>query len=390
MSNRSNNAAVLERPTSSKKTDRRVPARSTGFNKAEFETKIAAAAKIAENAVNLAFEKAVAHIDDPAKYPLPSDRKSVERAFFNFLQTLSKGDRKRAIEQVDKTRKASPSQRAAIYKNLVDLDLRSKVPIAEQAAAMKHDDSLKFSEAEVEEVLKKVSRMAAKPTRTASTQASTAKARAAVPRGGVPARKVTFLVDRLTCNKTDDLRKDEISIAGFGFDTNGTELSLSPLYVGKFKDGESVQLGASGRLFSFDIDDTVASQSFTAAIFVIEDDLIKDEDRVIKLSRLLFAITAAMGVIATGFLIGSFFYPGLFPVYLAVLLTGSILGFAANRIVPMMGPDISISVNDTLLVEKKLDAGDEFAREFTMDESLFIGPEYRGSYTASVRWLAEA
>ncbi|MGD9590013.1 MAG: hypothetical protein AB7Q37_18005 [Pyrinomonadaceae bacterium] len=389
MSNRSINAAVLERPTAAKRTGRSVPARTSGFNKAEFERKLAAATAIAGNAVNLAFEKAVAHINDPAKYPLPSGGKSVERAFFDFLQTLSKGDRKRAIEQVDKTRKASPSQRAAIYKDLIELDLSSKVPIAEQAAAMKTDGSLRFSEAEVEEVLKRVSRVALKPTRKAASPTA-AKARAAVPRGGVPARKVTFLVDRLTCNKTDDLRKDEISIAGFGFDTNGTELNLSPLFVGKFKDGESITLGASGRLFSFDIDDTVASQSFTAAIFIIEDDLIKDEDRVFKLSKLLFTISAALGLVAGGLLIAFIANPALFPVFITVLLTGTIVGFAANRIVPMMGPDISLAVDDTLLVEKKLDAGDEFARALTMDESLFVSPKYKGSYSASARWLAEA
>ncbi|MBK9155806.1 MAG: hypothetical protein IPM25_16630 [Chloracidobacterium sp.] len=389
MSNRSSNAAVLERPAAAKRTGRSVPARRSGFNKAEFERKLAAATAIAGNAVNLAFEKAVAHINDPAKYPLPTSGKSVERAFFDFLQTLSKGDRKRAIEQVDKTRKASPSQRAAIYKDLIDLDLSSKVPIAEQAVALKRDDSLRFSEAEVEEVLKRVGRLAHKPTLKAASPVSTAKAKAAVPRGGVPARKVTFLVDRLTCNKTDDLRRDEISIAGFGFDTNGTDLSLSPLFVGKFKDGESVALGASGRLFSFDIDDTVASQSFTATIFIIEDDLIKDRDRVLKLSKLLFAITIALGVVAGGLLIASIANPALFPAYIAVLLTGGILGFAANRIVPMMGPDISLAVDDTLLVEKKLDAGDEFARALTMDESLFVAPKYKGSYSASARWLAE-
>ena len=55
--------------------------------------KLKAVEKIAENTVKLGFEKAVAHFENPAMYPLPAEGRNLETAVFNLLNALPKKKR---------------------------------------------------------------------------------------------------------------------------------------------------------------------------------------------------------------------------------------------------------------------------------------------------------
>ena len=66
----------------------RTNGQAAGLNKAVLERKIKLARERTINAINLAFEKAIAHRENPSKYPLPTSNRSVERAFHSFLEAV--------------------------------------------------------------------------------------------------------------------------------------------------------------------------------------------------------------------------------------------------------------------------------------------------------------
>ncbi|HMQ04067.1 MAG TPA: hypothetical protein PKD26_09140 [Pyrinomonadaceae bacterium] len=362
-----------------------------GGSAKKLDKKIVLVREWVQNAVRVSFEKAVAHYENPSMYPLPAGSDSVEKAFYDLLSVLSAGKRRKVVEKINETLKATPTKRASLYKDIANVNFKSSVSIAEQIRAMPAPDSLRFTPTEADDLLSRVKKRFETPGKKEAKQSMKNNAVAVAPRGRKVATKLAFVVDSVACVETDDRKKDEISLAGFGFDTNGGNFNVVPFFVGKFKKGESISLGSKGRLFQHEISQKASEQSFSAALFIVEDDLFKNAETVEKLQKLFLAIAVASLLVSAGLLAAAFIAQSL------VLLGASIIagGFFAILkdvliILPLLGPDISLAVQDDLFVDVKLEIGDEFARAFTLNEAASLDSEYDGDYRIAARWVAEA
>ena len=368
---------------------------AAGLNKAVLERKIELARERTINVVNLAFEKAIAHRENPSKYPLPTSNRSVERAFHNFLEVVPKAKRNKIIDKVNETLKASATTRSSKYKDIVNVDFRSKTAIAEQVKALSVPEELRFNEAEGNELLARFHQRADKKAlkkREGKFAAGEGAARQSQPQQAAVATKVSFVVDTMTCLNPDDLMKDEINLAGFSIDVNGNNVELAPRFVGQFKKNDTLGLGANGTLFTLDIDPLLASQSFTAGLFIVESDLVSDPEVIRKLSLLFAAIGVAIAVVAVALMVVSVFVAPVISVAMAYFLVSLSFAFQvfSLQLIPLFGDDISLPITDTLLVEEKIDVGESFARNLQIGKGFDPQSTFDGKYTLAARWVGEA
>ena len=368
---------------------------AAGLSKAVLERKIELARERTINAVNLAFEKAIAHRDNPSKYPLPTSNRSVERAFYNFLEVVPKAKRNKIIDKVNETLKASATTRSSKYKDIVNVDFRSKTAIAEQVKALSVPEELRFNEAEGNELLARFHQRADKKAlkkREGKFAAGEGAARQSQPQQAAVATKVSFVVDTMTCLNPDDLMKDEINLAGFSIDVNGNNVELAPRFVGQFKKNDTLGLGANGTLFTLDIDPLLASQSFTAGLFIVESDLVSDPEVIRKLGLLFAAIGVAIAVVAVALMVVSVFVAPVISVAMAYFLVSLSFAFQvfSLQLIPLFGDDISLPITDTLLVEEKIDVGESFARNLQIGKGFDPQSTFDGKYTLAARWVGEA
>jgi len=368
---------------------------AAGLNKAVLERKIELARERTINVVNLAFEKAIAHRENPSKYPLPTSNRSVERAFHNFLEVVPKAKRNKIIDKVNETLKASATTRSSKYKDIVNVDFRSKTAIAEQVKALSVPEELRFNEAEGNELLARFHQRADKKAlkkREGKFAAGEGAARQSQPQQAAVATKVSFVVDTMTCLNPDDLMKDEINLAGFSIDVNGNNVELAPRFVGQFKKNDTLGLGANGTLFTLDIDPLLASQSFTAGLFIVESDLVSDPEVIRKLGLLFAAIGVAIAVVAVALMVVSVFVAPVISVAMAYFLVSLSFAFQvfSLQLIPLFGDDISLPITDTLLVEEKIDVGESFARNLQIGKGFDPQSTFDGKYTLAARWVGEA
>ncbi len=352
------------------------------FNRTELDKKIKLARERAGNAVWLGFEKAVAHFENPSVFPLPADNKSVERAFFNFMNTLSKSKRNKVIDKINETLKTSTGARAAKYKDIVNVNFKSAVPIAQQVKTMSVPDELKFIEADINEMEAELKRKAEKPKKTGYATSSK-------PQQAVASRRVGFFIDNMKCLNPDDVRKDEINLAGFSVDTAGNDATLAPFFVGKFRKDETVLLNNNSKLFTLAIDPLQAVQTFTAGLFIIESDLVSNPDTVNKLALLFAAIALALSLVALGIVIAGTLGAAVTLTSMFIAFFGGLSFSLVSRFIPLIGDDISLAVTDTLTFNGTVDVGATFERTLTIGKGFDINSTFDGKYTATARWVGE-
>lgn len=332
-----------------------------------------------KNAVQLSFEKAVAHHENPSMYPLSTDNKTIERAFYNLIESLPHLKRNRIIDKINETFKAAAPQRNTMYKDLVNVNFKSAVSVAEQVKCFSLPDEMKFTKPEINEIEARVSGIKSK--------------RVAVTRQAVSASKLSFFVDNMTCLNPDDIRKDEISLAGFAVDNLGNSVDFNPFFVGKFRKNETVLLGNKSKLFSIDLSQiNQFPVSFTAGLFIIEKDLVSNQDAVNKLSTLFTVISIAVAILVLS-LVAAAVLVGLE----ITVLTLDILSFVGTsflvlgvQIIPLIGDDISFAVNDVLTVADKINVGETVERTIQIGKGFDSFSTFDGKYTASARWVGEA
>lgn len=340
--------------------------------------KLKAVEKIAENTVKLGFEKAVAHFENPAIYPLPQESKTLERAVYELLSALPKKKRNRMIDKVNELLKAPAEKRKQVYGDIAAVNFKSSESIAEQVKNMPELKKHSLTPVEFEKL-------------SGSFKTITKNINKPVPQQAVSAGTLGFFVDSMTCLNPDDVLKDEVSIGGFIIDSLGNTTELAPRFVGKFRKNETVNLGANNRLFTVNIDPFLAQQTFAANLFIIESDLVENR-RALDIVIFVFALIGLtlLAVAAGIFVAGVLGAAVTLQTIGAIWIAGGVFNIFAHYFLPLMGDDISNFSTDVLFLDSRIDIGTEFTRTIEIGKGFDLDSTFDGKYTANARWVGEA
>src|SRR5258705_5470586 len=225
-----------------------------------------------QHSISLAIEKTAAHLKNPQQYPLPSGSQNLEKAFSGLVGILPKRKQDKFVDKLNAALNASPAQRQQKYGDLAAVDLHSNKSIADQVKALPVNEQVRFTDAEITELHEQAfGRHIGDKIRTIQKQKQkhppkTRQAAAAV------ATTLKFVLDTLTCNKTSEIRKDEITASAFAVSSTGVSLQKDAFFAADFKKGDSKNIGAAGDLFSFLLDDSstggVFPQTFSVGLFM--------------------------------------------------------------------------------------------------------------------------
>jgi hypothetical protein len=344
-------------------------------NAAQLDTKLDFLKDRMKKIVDLSLERVVAHNEKPQDYPLPAESKSLERALHKMFNALPKKNQKRVIEKVNKTLKAGADERKRIYGDLAEVNFRSSVSMVEQVKSKPVPSALMFTEADLNAMRGKLKRSPARPQKLKQ------------PAQAAEATEMSFIINNLTCNKPTDLRKDEVSLAGFAVDNIGGELELAPFFVGDFKKGETLALGGNGRVFNFKLTEGEFPKSFVAGLFLVEKDLLRNSDFVKGLIIFCTAASIALAAVSVGMLIVALAGgPASVALFIGVLVAEFLLGVTASILTKMLD-DLSSVAIDTLTFDAPVAPGTTFDRTLSFAFGSFGIGERKGKYEAAVTWV---
>jgi len=354
--------------------------------RADAKHKLGLVMQRAANTVNIGFEKAVAHMENPSAYPLPAGNDNVEKAFYDLLMALPALKRKKFTDKINETLKASSQERNKLYGDLAGLNFSSAVSIAEQVKSMNTPEEMMINKSEGDELLEMIKKNFEKPVINGYSTGNKP-----VPQQAVSAGSLGFFVDNMTCNNPDDVFKDEVSLAGFIIDSLGNKTELEPRFIGKFRKNETVNLGANSKLFTVAIDPFLAEQTFAASLFIIEGDLVSNLEALNKLIIVLGLIALTLGIIAMGIVIAGVLGAAVtITQFIITFFGGTAIGLLDLNIIPLLGDDISNVSTDTLFLDGRIDLGTEFSRTIVIGEGFASINTFDGKYTANARWVGEA
>lgn len=330
-----------------------------------------------KDTVLLATEKAAAHILNPSAFPLPpSGTKSLERAFYDVAMALPKRKRDDFAEKLKAAVHTSDAGRRQKYGDLHAVNLKSNIPVHEQVKNIAVPEKMKFTKEDLEK--HDFGKQAGKAVLSKHP---------AAPRQAALASKVDFIVDSLTCNKTNDLRKDEINIAAFASDNQGNSFDKAPFLVGEFKKGDTLPLNAAGNLFSFPVDGGSTGEFpivLSAGIFIVETDIIHNTDLGEKLAT-AFSVAQVL-LLTTG--MGLMFVPGIsFPLVFGLLVASVACGLLGHYVFPSLTDDIGAAVTDTLSFEAQPGIGETVSKNLPLEIDISFFGIKKGDYSAAIRWV---
>jgi hypothetical protein len=343
-------------------------------NITNLDTKLGWVKDRVKKTVDIALERVIAHNENPQYFPLPSDPKSLERALHKLFESLPRRNQKDLIEKVNKTLKAGREARTNIYGDMADVDFRSKTPILDQVKVKPVPANLKLTQADVTEIRSRLKRTSVvKPQKPSKP----------VPAQAVVATELAFEIINLTCVRPSDIRKDEVSVAGIGIDNLGGEIEVAPFFVGDFKKGETLALGAKGKIVNFKLAVGEFPKTFFVAFFLVEKDWLRDSDFVRGMVILFGALAAALSALSLTLLI-----VGLAGGPVTVALLGAVMGATvifglASSAARRMIDDFSFPNGDTLLLDADVAPG----TVFNIDPLGFQVGELKGNYSATARWI---
>lgn len=337
-----------------------------------------------KHAAAIVMEKVAGHIENPSQYPLSADSKSAERAIYNLWMAAPNHKRKKMVEKAKLHLGANSAQRQQLYGELAAVNLHAAASVEEQVKAIHVAAQHQFSQADADFIRSHMRQHAVKLP---------PKKKKATPRqASVDATKVIVSVPTLTCNKKSELGKDEISLGAIGIDGNAVQQNKNPFFVGKFKKGDSLPLGANSDLFEFAIDASSVGfpVSFSVGVFLLEEDLLHNLDLVRKLEIACFAMwglfmAITFAIITVGVL-GGPVTPLLAYIAIAIGLTFLIIGL---QLLPLLADDLSDISTDVLTLDTAPAPGDVFDRTLNFAITNWTGDLTPGNYTAAVRWTAE-
>lgn len=356
----------------------------------EAQPKIKHLEKRIKDTIEISLERTVAHFKNPGAYPLPADSKSVERAMYDLMKLLPDRKRKKFIEKYEAGLADGTAKRKQLYGDLEAVDFKSSKSIADQVKEKKVATNMLIDEADYT-LYKTIIKQAA--VKKPAIQTRKAISTVAAPAATAPGAKLVFTVTDMTCSRTSEVRKDEVSLGAFFIDATGTQVSVKPFFVGDFKKGDTISLGEAGKLADFDLGDSVGAefpQTFIASMFLLEKDLLRDSKVVRAIGIVLFAIQAAAAVVGTVCFV--IFLASKIYVFGAISLIAAIVGLSATailKILAFISDDFSDTVSDILLFDAAPGVGEVFNR--TANFSLFnalggIGDTRAGKYAANIKW----
>jgi len=176
----------------------------------------------------VAVEKVVANLQDPARYPLPRDSKALEHRLRALVEKLPAAKRRELAKQVMPRVEAGAAGRERRYGDLAKIDLRSKQSVVEQLKALALPADLTLTQVDATSLKDRI-------------QKAVDKLKDFTP--PLQERERNTLLARVLevrCVKTADVRKDKITLTGLAVNNLGGVRGFGPIKVGEFKDGEAV------------------------------------------------------------------------------------------------------------------------------------------------------
>lgn len=272
-------------------------------------TKDSALAKLATFAfsrVQLAMEKAVAHVGKPGDFPLPENPSALEYSFVRALARIDPELRGQLVSSVMSRVQSTGSARTAIYQGLSAANFRSRTPMVEQTEAFALPADVKQAAAQVKSRVSKPPRRPAR--RAAAVRSNTSGGvdsglagghRSPAPADAVSGSELNPLrdrpvfggdlfgsgdggtdhlvlsVDSIRCKReTSEWGKDEIDFAAILFDFGqGTAISVAPGRVGKFKTNMTLPVPNGVPLHRFKLPKDGLDHTYLATFFLAEKDL---------------------------------------------------------------------------------------------------------------------
>jgi hypothetical protein len=346
-----------------------------------------------KNTLSLAVERAAGHLDDPKKYPLPGDNKSLEHAVYNIFASLSDRKKRKVFDRIKPTLKASATKRKELYGDLAAVNFSSAKTITEQVTAMPVPQNLQLTQEDLDKINATAKEQVANPKKSGYSTGkkpgySTGKK--PVTAQAVVNPTLAFFVDSITCQKTSEIRKDEISITGFASDTNNVQQDAPSFFSGDFKKGDSATVNK--RLFNFILDGGSVGEPVTTAagLFLVERDLMHNTELARKLEVFFVILGATFVAIGAAILVlGLLAVPLVFvtvPMMLIAFSLGLFFQFVGAHVFGVIADDFSTAASDSITLAPPFTIGDRFGRtlSFTLDN--FGGDLTLGKYTAAVHW----
>jgi hypothetical protein len=337
--------------------------------------------------VDLAFIKALAHHKNPSQNPLPADPKSLERALYNVFRAIPKRKQDDAAAKFQNVMTAA--QRASVYGDLGQINFASSVSVVEQVKALPLPATLKFTAADVGSLQQQIEAKTQGMFSHLGDNIKKVLGSSPQPQQAIIAKNLDFAVISATCLKPNDLLKDETNLAVGAADSFGAPFNAGPFFVGKFKKGDTINLGATGQLFTFNIADAVFPATFPVTALMVESDWIHNTDLANKL--IIATSIAASALATTGLTIcilgaaGVITAPAAFPIFIAIEISALALLLTSQHILPLLADDISFSTGDALVLAAPPEPGDTFDRTIVIDK---FGKYGRGIYNVLLRWTA--
>ncbi len=334
-----------------------------------------------QHTLHLSVEKAAAHLGDPAKYPLPAGKESLEYAIIDLVKILPKRKRDKFLDKMKEAVNTTASARQQKYGALASVDLKKATAIADQVEAMPIPDEMKITSEELMILRKQPGTKTAKAKTGYKTTAGPGQ-----PRQAVAGTVLQFTVENITCIDTNDLRKDEVSFSAFVTDSTGATQERSNFFSTDLKKGESKSPGAAGNnLFTINLGDStggVFPATFAGGVLIVEEGFFGGSDRVEKTGAILRVVGKVIGV---GSLVTCFFPAIGLPISLTILGIGTAILFTGDALLFGGADEVSQAIPDELLFETPPFAGETFAR--TVEIGFFDGAFIKsGKYSIDLRW----
>ncbi|MFI5171147.1 MAG: hypothetical protein ACHQFW_02095 [Chitinophagales bacterium] len=349
-----------------------------------------------QHVMDLTFAKVAAHVNSPANYPLPTKKKSLEVALHDLYKALPKKGQKDFLKKGNEILSAGDAKRKQQFGDLATLDYKSRTPFSEQVKKMPIPQHLICTNEELEDLAKKLH--VPKPRKKASTVSP--KTQEKTTRG--VQRNISLSVEKITCIDTQEKRKDELLLDGFFVDALGETTFINQIDVGKIEQGQEIPLGTKGKIADFDLNAAgIFPQTFTGGFFVIEKDLITNQDII---DKIFFAIGVACGVLSgitltmLGVAVGlgaAQLYPAAAAVMTAVIVSAIIIG-----VLLVLGLLISFTVagdfSNTILDLFTFDIDpltlQQGESEIHLQDATISGfiKKRTGKYTLEIQWLRTA